>query len=188
VRAGHATILRMPLFEIAGRGPTNRARRRTYRALDEPTAREMAAKEGTVVERVTELPEPRASADEVARAQALGAKLSEAPSVGDVVGAVLDLLSARRRVAELSFGSDPDGRSICLRAEPYGFRQSREGVRLRCFTYPPDPMPEIFGANEAPGWHFYLIDEIEGVRDTGESFTPRPYRRDEGDLVIELKL
>lgn len=177
---GHAGLwhtLAVPTFEIVGRGPTGRRRRRTFRAIDEATARTFAEAEQTTIESVAELAAPTAQEGLRREANALGLDLPTSASRLEAVVGILQALAERCHVAEISFREDgaPFGR-----VEPYSLRRSKQGVRVRVFLLEPEELPDIIGADDIEGWHLYLVEEITSLRDTGEVFAPRAWEADEG--------
>ena len=178
----------MPKFQIIGKGKmTNRIRKRTYQAFDETTAITMAEAEDTSVEQVIQLPTPPARPEQVDHAKSLGVPLTGNPDRFEIVISILCVLINERRKAHIIYLSDIDGKSWSPIIEPYSFQRSKQGIRLRCWVYEPKPTADVVSDFQTEGWHLYLVDDIESVLDTGESFESREYRHStENDIVIHF--
>jgi hypothetical protein len=179
----------MPTYRISGRGKkTNRKRSGVYRAIDRATALAMAEAAETVVSEVVQLPEPPPTPAQLAYARSVGLKIGADATRTDVVVALLQRHARRQRIAEIVYLTTIDGAPWTARVEPYIFQPSREGLRLRCFVLPTAPEPDVIADFQESGWHLYLVEDIEDVRDGGAGFVSRPYRRsaDEVSITIEL--
>jgi hypothetical protein len=144
-----------------------------------------------VVQQAIKLPSPSAMPEQISHAESLGIKLSENASRIEVVISILSVLIERHHIAQIVYLTDLNGKPWKPLIEPYAFQKSEEGIRLRCWVYEGEPIPDWRSdyLTEDKGWHLYLIDDIESVRDTDKSFVPRQYRRqDDVTLTISVSL
>lgn len=179
----------MPTFQITGHGGrSGRKRRRTIRAINRRTAIAMAEESDTVVDEVSELPQPPASPELLARAAALPGRLPVPASRTDCVVAILTWCAENHRTAAITYLSDLGGNPWRPEIEPYAFSSSREGTRLRCFLPARDPYPDVVADFQTEGWHLYLVEDIESGEVMPTHFEPRPYRRfrEEASLLITV--
>ncbi|MBN1796056.1 MAG: hypothetical protein JW804_05230 [Sedimentisphaerales bacterium] len=174
----------MPKFCIIGEGRnSNRKRKRIYQAFDKATAVAMAESEETIVEQVSQLQNPSASPEQIAYAQSLGLTLPKDADRIDVVMSILLVLADEKHKVRAVYLTDINNEPWSPIIEPYKFQRSKEGIRLRCWVYEPKPVPDVVADYQTEGWHLYLVDDIESVVDTGESFIPREYN---GSTTKEL--
>jgi len=177
----------MPTFRITGRGrKTNRKRSGVYLAIDQATAVSMAEAADTLVTDVVRLPDPVASPDQLEYARFLGLTPARDVARSDLMADLLEHLGRRRRLAEIAHLTTADGERRVARVEPYAFQRSREGLRLRCFLPPSDSEPDVVYDYQTAGWHLYLIDDIEDVRDGGATFIRRLYQRHEDTAIFSM--
>ncbi len=101
---------------------------------------------------------------------------------------LLEHLGRRRRLSEITYLTTADGERWVARVEPYAFHRSREGLRLRSFLPPSDSEPDVVYDYQTAGWHLYLIDDIENVRDGGATFIRRVYERHEDTAVFSMEV
>ena len=168
----------MPKYYIIGKGlNTNRKRKRIYQAIDETTAIAMAQADSTAVENVSKLPNPPASAEQVAYAESLGLTLPVNPDRSIVTVSVLSVLAEKQHKARITYLSDLDGNPWSPIIEPYKFQKYKRGIQLRCWVYEPKPVCDVVADHQTEGWHLYLVDDIESAFDMGEPFAPREYKQ-----------
>ncbi len=164
----------MPVFEVIGKGiKTNKTRERKFRAIDEAAARKMALENETSVEEIIALPYPRASEALIARAEALGLGLSDSPDHFEVVYSIVVMLIHEKRTAKIQMETDINGDPWLGIIEPYLIQRSREGLRVKCWNESVNDQSFGFIGGQGPGWRRHLIDSIEDISDTGETFQPR---------------
>ena len=133
------------------------------------------------------LPSPSATSEQINHAESLGIKLSKNASRIEVVLSILLVLIDRHHIAQVVYLTDLNGKPWKPLIEPYAFQKSKEGIRLRCWVYENEPILDAGLGYQTEGWHLYLINDIESVRDTGKSFVPREYRQSD-ELTITLRI
>jgi hypothetical protein len=177
----------MPFFEVIGRGKdSGRQRRREIRALDQATVLATMEAEGTLVDQCIELPYPAASPQLIEVTDRLGLALGEEASKPECVFEILNWCHQHHRVALIEYLTDIEGRPWRTFVEPYGFRRSKEGFRLRCFRPLEENEPEVVSDFQTEGWHLYLVEDIEWAAPAAGSFRPRPYRREPDEVSISI--
>ena len=177
----------MPSFQISGRGQsTGRNRKRTVRAIDRPAALNMMKAEGTLVDECVELPYPLASRELRDHLSGLGVSLAEEASLPECVFEVLRWCIVNRRRVHIQHLTDVEGKPWRAQVEPHGFQRSREGFRLRCYLPGQDNEPDVISDFQIAGWHLYLIEDIDWVQATESLFEPRPYRRTDEEVSLEI--
>lgn len=156
------------------------------RALDRATVLEMMEAEATDVDECIELPYPSAEqalVDQVAR---LGLSLPDRPSQPECVLEVLNWCIRNLRIASIKYLTDVEGNPWRTNVEPYAFRRSKEGFRLRCYRPVEQDEPDVVSDFQIDGWHLYLIEDIEWAEATPASFQPRPYTRSRDEVSIDI--
>ncbi len=142
--------------------------------------------EGSVVDECVELPYPPASPELGEHLRALGVTVADDSSLPECVFEVLRWCIVHRRAARIRYLTDVQGNPWIAVVEPHGFRKSREGFRLRCYLPPPDDEPDVVSDFQIAGWHLYLIEDIEQIEATSQTFEDRLYRRVDDDVSITI--
>jgi hypothetical protein len=174
-------------FQILGRGKTSgRKRKRTLRVIDRSTALKMMEDEGTLVDECVELPYPAASPELRNHLLGLGVTTADDASHPECVFEALRWCIVRRRCARIRHLTDPQGNPWIAVVEPHGFQRSREGYRLRCYLPPADDEPEVVFDSQTAGWHLYLIEDIQEVETTAQTFNDRPYRKTDSEVLMTI--
>lgn len=145
-----------------------------------------ASVENLIAQQITNLPNIPAKPEQISHAESLGIKLSANPSRIEIVLSILLLLIEQHHIAQVVYFTDVEGRPWVPLIEPYTFQRSKEGIRLRCWVYETEPAHFLSFDYMTDGWHLYQIKDIESVRDTGKTFTPREYKSRQDDITISL--
>jgi hypothetical protein len=154
--------------------------------LDRETALTMMDAEGTIVDEWVELPYPPASRELRDQVLGLGVSTADDASLPECIFEVLRWCITHRRCARIRYLADLQGSPWVAVVEPHGFQKSREGFRLRCYLPPADDEPDVVSDFQIAGWHLYLIEDIEHIEVTAQTFDDRPYRRVDNEVSITI--
>jgi hypothetical protein len=178
----------MPLYQIHGYGrDTGRRRNRTYEAVSEVHAIELASADGTITELVTLLPDvpPEPATDrQKSYAHSLGidfppgiSKEAISHLIDQAVNADADCaellrkLAGKHRTAQITYWKPNEAEAQTRIVEPYEMVRAstpsgEEREYIRCWQiWPP--------SEDGTYWRTFRPDRIKSVRDGGAEFTPR---------------
>jgi hypothetical protein len=155
----------VPRFKITGKGvKTGRQRTRVYQALDENTARAMAAKDGTQPEVVEMEPVPMAAPPLIKEAQAINALLPQQPSHLDCIQAMMERAIEAGLPLQVTMGTAFDDameeRPWVGRIEPDKIILSAHGLRVRA-KVTPSHRYLVTDESQRPGTRHLLMESID---------------------------
>jgi hypothetical protein len=147
----------MPSFEIIGKGKdTGRTRKRIYSAASESKARELAEKDGTLVEQVVELPPEPPTESQLAYARDLGLPIPQNATKADVS----DLISVK---VDRDKPSTPRHRAF---AELFGLEATPYVGKRALFNRIQATLCEPGREKELLSWFTYRVyRELTGAKD-----------------------